>query len=91
MQLYNTCIGPKYVSESSDVRPENFGLNGAKRMSQNWFKDLTGFMERPAEVAAELLDMGINAIKMWPFDFAKSVADGMDISLANPKRGLKPF
>ena len=91
VQLYNTCAGPEYVSQSSDVRPENFGLNGAKKPSENQFEDLTGFMERPAEVAAELLDMGISAMKIWPFDFAEGAVDGMDISHTDLKRGLHPF
>jgi galactonate dehydratase len=28
IRVYNTCAGPDYVSQSSDVRPENFGLIG---------------------------------------------------------------
>ena len=34
VQLYNTCAGPEYVSQSSDVRTENFGLNGAKTVEK---------------------------------------------------------
>ena len=63
----------------------------AQKPSKNQFEDLTGFMERSAEVAAELLDMGISAMKIWPFDFAEGAVDGMDISLADLKRGLHPF
>ena len=48
-------------------------------------------MERPAEVAAELLDMGIRSMKIWPFDFAEGAVDGVDISVADLKCGLKPF
>lgn len=90
VQLYNTCAGPDYVSKSSDVRPENFGL-GDQPESGDRYEDLTGFMERPAEVAAELLDMGISSMKIWPFDFAEEAEDGVDISVADLKRGLKPF
>lgn len=90
VQLYNTCAGPDYVSKSSDVRPENFGL-GDQPASGDRYEDLTGFMERPAEVAAELLDMGISSMKIWPFDFAEGAEDGVDISVADLKRGLKPF
>ena len=55
VQLYNTCAGPDYVSKSSDVRPENFGL-GDQPASGDRYEDLTGFMERPAEVAAEVVE-----------------------------------
>ena len=91
VQLYNTCAGPDYVSKSSDVRPDNFGLRAEKAIASNRYEDLTGFMERPAEVAAELLDMGIRSMKIWPFDFAEGAVDGVDISVADLKRGLKPF
>ncbi|WP_226575745.1 mandelate racemase/muconate lactonizing enzyme family protein [Acuticoccus sediminis] len=91
VRLYNTCAGPDYVSQSSDVRPGNFGLGGSGDTAGTRYEDLTGFMERPAEVAAELLDMGIGAMKIWPFDFAEGAADGVGISVADLKRGLKPF
>ncbi|MEX0347795.1 MAG: mandelate racemase/muconate lactonizing enzyme family protein [Paracoccaceae bacterium] len=91
VQLYNTCAGPDYVSSSSDVRPGNFGIteNAASKFGQ--FEDLTGFMERPVDVASELLEMGISSMKIWPFDFAEGAADGVDISVEDLKRGLKPF
>lgn len=84
--LYNTCAGPDYVSETADVRPDNFGKRSGDR-----FEDLTGFMERPAELAAELLEMGLEAMKIWPFDFATGALDGLDISTADLKRALQPF
>jgi len=90
IQLYNTCAGPDYVSKTSDVRPDNFGL-GAQGQGGDRYEDLTGFMERPADVAAELLDMGIRSMKIWPFDFAEGARDGADISLEDLKRGVKPF
>lgn len=90
VQLYNTCAGPNYVSESSDVRPDNFGIEG-RAPSVSEMEDLTGFMERPADVAAQLLDMGISSMKIWPFDFAEGAVNGVDISVDDLKRGLKPF
>jgi len=35
--------------------------------------------------------MGISSMKIWPFDFAEGAVDGVDISVADLKRGLKPF
>ncbi len=86
--LYNTCAGPDYVSQSADVRPGNFGL-GEQQSAQ--YEDLTAFMEQPAELAASLLDMGINSMKIWPFDFAEGAADGVDISNDDLKRAMLPF
>ena len=91
IQVYNTCAGPEYVSESSDVRPDNFGLSGSQKQTSVRYEDLTGFMERPAELAGELLDMGIKSMKIWPLDFAEGAVDGMDISLQDLKKYTKPF
>ena len=89
--VYNTCAGPDYVSQSSDVRPQNFGLAGTAPAHGRRFEDLTGFMERPAELASELLEMGISSMKIWPFDFAAGALDGINISPEDLKAGMAPF
>jgi galactonate dehydratase len=91
IRVYNTCAGPDYVSQSSDVRPQNFGLARTAPAHGRRFEDLTGFMERPAELAAELLEMGISSMKIWPFDFAAGALDGIDISPEDLKAGMAPF
>jgi L-alanine-DL-glutamate epimerase-like enolase superfamily enzyme len=88
--VYNTCAGPDYVSQTSDVRPDNFGLPGAAGPGRV-YEDLDGFMNRADEVAAELLDMDIHAMKIWPFDFVDAAADGVDISAGEIERALAPF
>ena len=87
--VYNTCAGPDYVSKTADVRPGNFGLPGAAR--GRVYEDLDAFMNRPAELAGELLEMGIQSMKIWPFDFAAGAADGLDITAADLARALAPF
>ena len=91
VQVYNTCAGPDYISDSSDVRPDNFGLSDGKNEVGVRYEDLTAFMERPAELASELLDMGIKSMKIWPLDFAEGAVDGVDISLEDLKKYTKPF
>ncbi|TFH43045.1 MAG: mandelate racemase/muconate lactonizing enzyme family protein [Lysobacterales bacterium] len=88
--VYNTCAGPDYVSKSADVRPRNFGLPGSAAKGRV-YEDLDGFMNRADEVAAELLDMGIQSMKIWPFDFVDAAADGMDITAAEIATALAPF
>lgn len=88
--VYNTCAGPDYVSKSADVRPRNFGLPGDTRQGRV-YEDLHGFMGGADEVAAELLDMGIHSMKIWPFDFVAAAADGLDISSAEIAAALEPF
>ena len=87
--VYNTCAGPDYVSKTSAVRPENFGLPGAEKAHR--YEDLDAFMNSADELAAELLEMGIGAMKIWPFDFAAGAATGLDISAADLARALAPF
>lgn len=91
--VYNTCAGPSYVSKTSAVRPENFGLNpgsGAAGAARR-YEDLDAFLHRADELAASLLEMGISSMKIWPFDLAAGAADGMDISAADLKKALAPF
>jgi L-alanine-DL-glutamate epimerase-like enolase superfamily enzyme len=88
--VYNTCAGPAYVSQSADVRPGNFGLPGGAREGRV-YEDLDSFMGRPDELAAELLEMGIRSMKIWPFDFVDGAADGLDISSSEIATALAPF
>jgi L-alanine-DL-glutamate epimerase-like enolase superfamily enzyme len=86
--VYNTCAGPAYVSKTSAVRPENFGLeSGTSRR----YEDLDAFLHRADELAASLLEMEISSMKIWPFDLAAGAADGLDISAADLKKALAPF
>ena len=91
--VYNTCAGPSYVSKTSAVRPENFGLNpgSASGGAARRYEDLDAFLHRADELAASLLEMGISSMKIWPFDLAAGAADGMDISAADLKKALAPF
>lgn len=87
--VYNTCAGPEYVSRTAAVRPDNFGLPGVG--DGRTYEDLDGFMHRADELAAELLEMDIHAMKIWPFDFVAGAADGVDISAAEIATALAPF
>lgn len=86
--VYNTCAGPSYVSKTSAVRPENFGLGPGERRR---FEDLEAFLHRADELAAELMEMGIFSMKIWPFDLAAGAADGLEISTSDLKAALAPF
>lgn len=89
IQIYNTCAGPNYVSKSAAVRPENFGVNAGPDAAD--FEDLDAFLNRPAELAASLLEMGISSMKIWPLDFAAGAADGVDISTQDLDTYIRPF
>jgi galactonate dehydratase len=87
--VYNTCAGPNYVSTTSDVRPRNFGMPDEGSRAE--YEDLDAFLNRADDLASDLLESGISAMKIWPFDFSAGAADGADISSADLNRAIQPF
>jgi L-alanine-DL-glutamate epimerase-like enolase superfamily enzyme len=87
IRVYNTCAGYSYVQTRPTQGTDNFGLNAKKGQ----YEDLQGFLERADEVALSLLEMGIDAMKIWPFDYAAERSGGNYISSADLKQALGPF
>ena len=87
IRTYNTCAGTAYMRDNLGQSTANWGL----RRNEGEYDDLNGFLERADELAQELLDEGITAMKIWPFDFAAEANDGVDISVSELKRALEPF
>jgi L-alanine-DL-glutamate epimerase-like enolase superfamily enzyme len=85
IRTYNTCAGPDYIRKADSQTTANFGL-GATDLD-----DLNGFLHRADEVALSLLDEGITAMKIWPFDAAAEATRGQYISVPDLKRALEPF
>jgi L-alanine-DL-glutamate epimerase-like enolase superfamily enzyme len=87
IRIYNTCAGTRYV-RTNQIRPvSNWSLGEA----ESPYEDLDAFMTRPAELAESLLDMGITAMKIWPFDPHAAEFRGQHIGAAAMKAGLAPF
>ncbi len=80
---YNTCAGPTY---GRGWRPGYGDASDAGR-----YDDLTGFLDRPAELAQELIDEGFAGMKIWPFDQIAKERGGTVITAADLARGLEPF
>ena len=87
IRTYNTCAGSAYMRENASQSTGNWGLANSTRT----YDDLNGFLHRADELAEELLDEGITAMKIWPFDLAAEANDGLDISCEELKTALKPF
>jgi L-alanine-DL-glutamate epimerase-like enolase superfamily enzyme len=86
-RIYNTCAGYRYV-RSSNIRPvSNWNLGEA----EGPYEDLDGFMHRADAVAESLLDSGITAMKIWPFDPAAQQNEGTFITAAQMKAAIEPF
>ena len=88
IRTYNTCAGTHYVRTTPQQSVSNWGL--AQREPRG-FDDLNGFMTRADELAIELLDSGITAMKIWPFDPHAEQTNGWEISNAALKVALEPL
>ncbi len=53
--------------------------------------DHIDFLTQPVELARSLLEMGIRAMKIWPFDAVARETSGQSISPAQMKQGLAPL
>ena len=85
--IYNTCAGYSYV-RSTNIKPvSNWNLGEA----DGPYEDLDGFMTRADAVAESLLESGITAMKIWPFDPAAIENDGLFITPTQMKAALEPF
>jgi len=86
IRIYNTCAGYQY-SRKGPQRTANWGLG----QHQGPYEDLEAFLHRADELAQSLLEQGITAMKIWPFDFAAEASGGHDITPAELERALGPF
>ncbi len=86
IRTYNTCAGTEYIRKATGQRVENWGQGRGEGLD-----DLDAFLHRADELALSLLDDGITAMKIWPFDIAAEKTRGQAISSADLKAALVPF
>ena len=86
IKTYNTCAGTDYIKHDKGQTTANYGLGASKS-----YDDLNGFLHRADELAQELLDDGITAMKIWPFDHAAEKTRGLDITSAEMIAALEPI
>jgi galactonate dehydratase len=95
VRIYNTCAGYTYGRRTrgalraadrgtlaQDGIPSAAGAAGP-------YEDLQMAIERPAELARQLLDQGIGAMKIWPFDPYAATSGGYDIRPKDLSAGVK--
>ncbi|WP_460448511.1 mandelate racemase/muconate lactonizing enzyme family protein [Alsobacter sp. SYSU BS001988] len=86
-RIYNTCAGYRYV-RSNNIKPvSNWNLDS----QDGPYEDLVGFMTQADAVAESLLESGISAMKIWPFDPAAQENQGLSISAEQMKKAIEPF
>jgi galactonate dehydratase len=87
IRIYNTCAGYRYV-RTNNIRPvSNWNLGD----SEGPYEDLDGFMNRAGDLAENLLESGITAMKIWPFDPAAQETRGQYITTEQLKKAVHPF
>jgi galactonate dehydratase len=87
LRVYNTCAGYKYV-RSGDFRALS---NWTANHTVGPYEDLDAFTHRADALAESLLESGITAMKIWPFDVAARETGGRYITSAQLKTCLEPF
>jgi L-alanine-DL-glutamate epimerase-like enolase superfamily enzyme len=87
LRVYNTCAGYRYV-RGRNIRPvDTWNLSA----QQGPYEDLFAFMNQADLLAQSLLEQGITAMKIWPFDPAAQETGGLYITPAQIKTALAPF
>ena len=87
IRTYNTCAGTEYIRKSTGQATRNYGLSGGNTE----YDDLNGFLHRADELALSLLEEGITAMKIWPFDGAAEKTRGQYISGRDLAAAIEPF
>jgi L-alanine-DL-glutamate epimerase-like enolase superfamily enzyme len=87
IRTYNTCAGYAYVRDARAQAVANWGTGGAAGP----YEDLDAFLNDAGALAQSLLEQGITAMKIWPFDIAAERSRGLDIAPDELKTALEPF
>lgn len=87
IRTYNTCAGTEYIKKTTGQTVGNYDLGGGHKT----YDDLNGFLHHADELALSLLEEGITALKIWPFDMAAEASRGQYISVPDLKKALEPF
>ena len=87
IRTYNTCAGADYIKKATGQTTANYDLGGPDKN----YDDLDGFLRRADELALSLLEEGITALKIWPFDLAAESTRGQYISMPDLRAALEPF
>jgi galactonate dehydratase len=89
VRIYNTCAGYRYIRAEGGQKTGNWGVDAASAAGP--YEDLDAFLNRADELAQSLLEQGITAMKIWPFDLAAEASEGRSISAAELDAALAPF
>ncbi|HUK45878.1 MAG TPA: mandelate racemase/muconate lactonizing enzyme family protein [Gaiellaceae bacterium] len=93
IRVYNTCAGYEYVRALPDragLTTRNWGVEAAAR-GGGPYEDLQAFLTDAGALAESLLEQGVRAMKIWPFDLCLGSSGGEYIAKDDLEKGLEPF
>jgi galactonate dehydratase len=95
IRVYNTCAGYGYgrgnkgaLKASDRASKGDRGLPEESAEPPGPYEDLQAAIERPGELARDLLQQGIRGMKVWPFDAYAARSGGHDIAPEDLESGL---
>jgi len=92
IRIYNTCAGGSYNAQvRQGYNTELFSRDSARPATIASGDDLLMQVFEPARLARELLDAGITAMKIWPFDVYALRTGGQEIAAADLKKAIWPI
>jgi len=93
IRIYNTCAGYGYNTHRVARPGTSFSQSWGLGEHQGPYEDLAAWQSegRAGELAQSLLEMGITAMKIWPFDQFADESQGQSISATQLEQGLTPF
>jgi galactonate dehydratase len=91
-RIYNTCAGGNYNNQvRQGYNTELFSRDDHAPSSIGSCEDLLLQVYEPARLARELLDSGITAMKIWPFDVFALRNGAAEISRGNLRKAIWPI
>ena len=93
VRIYNTCAGYGYNTHRVHRPGTSFASSWGLNEHEGPYEDLVKWQTegRAGELAESLLEMGITAMKIWPFDQFADETGGEHITSAQLDGALEPF
>lgn len=92
IRIYNTCAGDSYnFKVRQGYNTQLFSQDSPRPGKIESGDDLLLQVFEPARLARELLDDGITAMKIWPFDVYALQSGGQDISAGDLRKAMWPI
>jgi L-alanine-DL-glutamate epimerase-like enolase superfamily enzyme len=93
IRIYNTCAGYGYNIFKAHRPGGSFSESWGMGEHEGPYEDLLKWQARgqAGQLARELLDTGITAMKIWPFDQFADETNGQHITPQQIEEGVKPF